>query len=196
MGLTLGSYHFILLPIALGLVTPTMLMPWAIISFQGVNGLTPIDLIKGSLEKSDNAYTREHPELIFLNLVSTSKMQSGYLLWAISYFASIPAILLSLVFQRWRAKLAIIAGVLVILSASTWLILIEQMKVSFAEQAAITGGLIGEEFKGNERALIDTILKLGIGPFVALAAAAPCILFYAWSKYLKPNSKTNPSLQK
>jgi hypothetical protein len=195
MSLKLDSFHFVLLPIALGLVVPTLLMPWAIINFQGVSGLTPIDLIKGSLGNTDNSFTREHPELVFLNLVSTSKMQAGFVLWAISYLASIIAILLSVGIQRWRTKFSLAAGVLVILSASTWLITIEQIKVSFAEQAALTGGLIGEEFKGSERTLIDTILKVGFGPFVALSAGAPCVLFYVWASYLKSNNKTTPNLQ-
>jgi len=202
---SLRPYQFILLPIALGLMLPTLLMPWVIINLQGVNGLTPLDLVRGSYERNNNdggnkddivTSSREHPELVFLDLVSSYKVQGAFALWISTYLASIMAMILSLVFQRLRTRMAIIAGSLAIAAAMTWLYSIEELKVNFAEQAAITGGLIGEEFKGNERTLIDTIVRIGFGPYVAIPAGTLAILFYPIQRYLKRNNKTGLHLQK
>jgi hypothetical protein len=59
----------------------------------------------------------------------------------------------------------------------------------------MTGGLIGEEFKGNERTLIDTIVRMGFGPYVAMPAGALGILFFSVQQYLKRNKNTSLSLQ-
>lgn len=201
---SLRPYQFILLPIALGLLLPSLLMPWVIISFQGVNGLTPLDLVRGSYDRS-NSYSgskegvatasREHPELVFLDLVSSYKLQGAYVFWISTYLASIIAMIVSLVFQRVRTKMAIIAGSLAIAAAITWFYSIEELKINFAEQAAITGGLIGEEFKGNERTLIDTIVRMGFGPYAAIPAGALGILFYSIQHYLKRNDRDDPHQQ-
>jgi hypothetical protein len=53
--------------------------------------------------------------------------------------------------------------------------MIESIKNTFAEQAALTGGLIGEEFRGNENSLADRILKVGIGPLVIIPAGGLAI---------------------
>src|SRR2546428_6434885 len=157
---SLRPYQFILLPIALGLLLPTLLMPWVIINFQGVNGLTPLDLMRGSYERSNNdsgskegfaTASREHPELVFLDLVSSYKVESAFAFWISTYLASIVAMILSLVFQKLRTKLAVIAGCLAIAAAITWFYSIEELKINFAEQAAMTGGLIGDALTSTSR---------------------------------------------
>ena len=203
---SLRPYQFILLPIALGLLLPTLLMPWVIINFQGVNGLTPLDLMRGSYERSNNdsgskegfaTASREHPELVFLDLVSSYKVEGAFAFWISTYLASIVAMILSLVFQRLRTRIAVIAGSLAIAAAITWFYSIEELKINFAEQAAMTGGLIGEEFKGkgNERTLIDTIVRIGFGPYVVMPAGALAILFNSIQHYSKRNNRSDRHLQ-
>ena len=201
---SLSPYKFILLPIALGLLLPTLLMPWVIINFQGVNGLTPLDLMRGSYGRNNNdsdskggiaTAIREHPELVFLDLVSSYKVEGAYAFWISTYLASIVAMILSIVFQRLRTRIAVIAGSLAIAAAITWFYSIEELKINFAEQAAMTGGLIGEEFKGNERTLIDTIVRMGFGPYVAMPAGALAILFNSIKHYSKRNNRSDRHLQ-
>ena len=201
---SLSPYKFILLPIALGLLFPTLLMPWVIINFQGVNGLTPLDLMRGSYARNNNdsgskesfaTASREHPELVFLDLVSSYKVEGAYSFWISTYLASIVAMILSIVSQRLRTKMAVIAGSLAIAAAIAWFYSIEELKINFAEQAAITGGLIGEEFKGNERTLIDTIVRMGFGPYVVIPAGALAILFNSIQYYSKKNNRSDPHLQ-
>jgi hypothetical protein len=179
-------------------------MPWVIINFQGVNSLTPLDLMRGSYERNNNdignkedfaTASREHPELVFLDLVSSYKVEGAYAFWISTYLASIVAIILSVVFQRLRTKMAVIAGSLAIAAAITWFYSIEELKINFAEQAAMTGGLIGEEFKGNERTLIDTIVRMGFGPYVAMPAGASAILFNSIQHYSKRNNRSDRHLQ-
>jgi hypothetical protein len=64
------------------------------------------------------------------------------------------------------------AGILAIVSSFLWFYSVDSLKNDFAEQAAITGGIIGEEFKGQERSLADIIIGLGLGPYVALVGGA------------------------
>jgi hypothetical protein len=172
-------------------------MPWVILNFQGVNGLTPLDLLRGSYERAQRGATadREHPELLFLDLVMSYKVEGVYILWICTYLASIVAMIISLVFQRLRTKIVVIAGSLAMASAIAWFFSIEELKINFAEQAAMTGGLIGGEFKGNERTLIDTIIKIGFGPYIAISAGALGIFFYFSRHYSKRDDKTGLHLQ-
>ena len=187
------SYRFILIPIALGLLLPTLFMPWVIISFQGVSALTPIDLMLGSFEKTESQSAiidREHPELLFLDLVSSYKVQGAYFFWLSAYIISIISMVLSLLIPRSRTTTVLIAGSLALAAAIAWFYSIEGLKTNFVNQAAMTGGLIGEEFKGNERYLIDNIVRMGFGPYV-VALAGAVGLFHFGQYYLKRNYQTD-----
>ena len=187
------SYRFILIPIALGLLLPTLFMPWVIINFQGVNALTPIDLLQGSFEKPGGhaAITdREHPELLFLDLVSSYKVQGTYFFWISTYLISIISMILSLVMPRLRTIMVLVAASLAVAAAIAWFYSSEGLKTNFVDQATITGGLIGAEFRGNERYLIDNIVRIGFGPYVVTLAGAVG-LFYFGQYYLKRKDQTN-----
>lgn len=199
------KYQFILIPIALGFLLPSLLMPWVTINFLGVTGLTPLDLFQGSYKMSSNvtssedtaAASREPPELVFLDLVSSYNVAWLYSVWMLAYLGSIIVMIISAMLKQWRVQTALLGGALAIVAATVWLFSIEEMKINFAAQASMTGGLIGGEFKGNERALIDTIVRMGLGPYIAIAAGAAGILSYPIQHYFKKSrDDDSPPLQK
>jgi hypothetical protein len=195
----LRSYQFILIPVALGLLLPTLLMPWVVINLLGINGLTPVDLVRGSYELSNASESnpdasetaREQPELVFLDLVSSYNVTGLYLLWISAYLGSIVTMILAAILKKWRARITVVAGALAIAAGLAWFVSIEVLKMNFVEQASLTGGLIGEEFRGNERALIDSIVMIGLGPFLAATAGAIGVLSYLANRYLKKRNDSD-----
>lgn len=176
------SYNFILLPIVVGLLMPSLIMPWATLGLFGTSNISPIDLLSSWSDGQSGGITpdimREHPEIIFHDLVKSYKMTAHYIFSMACYLASIVGIVIAITMKsRHKGIVALIAGVLAITSAVIWFVMIEFMKNSFAEQAALTGGLIGEEFKGNENSLADRILKVGIGPLVLIPAGGLSIAY-------------------
>jgi hypothetical protein len=176
-------------------------MPWVILNFLGTNGLTPVDLIGSSLGIQNGSVgnapsqSAEDPDAIFLNLVSTNGVAILYSSSLTMFIVSIALMSASAALRKQRRILVLIAGVLSIISSIAWFTTIEVLKVNFSEQASMTGGLIGEEFKGNERYLIDTILRVGFGPVVLIPAGASGIMYYFVHGYMISGSRrTNNQL--
>ena len=180
---TASSYRFLLVPIALGLLLPSLIMPWITFGLFGTSNLSPIDLLPSSSDAADSGVTpelvREHPEVIFHDLVKSYNATSLYMLSMATYLISIACMIVSMLMKNQRKMIiTLIAGILAITSAIIWFVMIESVKTNFAQQAALTGGLIGEEFRGNEKGLADTILKLGIGPYIVSIAGGVGISSY------------------
>ena len=176
------SYNFILLPIVLGLLLPSLIMPWVTLSLFGTSNLSPIELLSSGSDDPSGGITpdiiREHPEIIFHDLVKSYKVTTPYVISLASFLASIVGTGIAIAMKnkhKHRWIVALIAGVLAITSTVVWFMMIESIKNTFAEQAALTGGLIGEEFRGNENSLADRILKVGIGPLVIIPAGGLAI---------------------
>jgi hypothetical protein len=174
-----STYNFILLPIALGLLLPSLIMPWVTLDLFGTSNFSAIDLVFWETDPIDGItpdIIREHPEIIFHDLVKSYKLTVPYVISIASFLASMVGVIIAITMKsKHKWIVALIAGVFAITSAAIWLVLIESMKNSFAEQAALTGGLIGEEFRGNENSLADRILKVGIGPLVIIPAGGLAI---------------------
>jgi hypothetical protein len=175
-----SSYNFILLPIALGLLFPSLIMPWVTFGLFGTSNISPLDLLSSWSDGPSGGITpdiiREHPEIIFHDLVKSYKVTAPYVISMACYLASIVGIVIAITMKnKHKRVVALIAGVLAITSAAVWFVMIESMKNSFAQQAALTGGLIGEEFRGNENSLADRILKVGIGPLLLIPAGGLAI---------------------
>ncbi len=177
------SYRFLLLPIALGLLVPPLIMPWVTLNFLGTSNLSPLDLIPSSFDGMNSDITlelvRDHPKVLFHDLVRSYNATALYLISIVTYLVSIAAMTLSISLKNSRKLIiCLIAGVLAITSAIFWFIMIESVKESFAQQAALTGGLIGGEFKGSERTLANTLLNAGLGPYMVAAGGAVGIFNY------------------
>lgn len=180
---TASSYRFLLVPIALGLLLPSLIMPWVIFGLFGTSNLSPIDILPSSSDAADSGVTpdlvREHPEVIFHDLVKSYNATNLYISSMATYLISIAGIIVSMFMNNQRKMIVtLVAGILAITSAIIWFVMIESIKTNFAQQAALTGGLIGEEFRGNEMGLADTILRLGIGPYIVSIAGGVVICSY------------------
>jgi hypothetical protein len=185
---TASSYRFILVPIALGLLLPSLIMPWVIFGLFGTSNLSPVDLLPSSSDAADSGVTpelvREHPEVIFHDLVKSYNATNLYISSMATYLISIVCMISSMFVNNQRKMIVtLVAGILAITSAVIWFAMIESVKTSFALQAALTGGLIGEEFRGNEKGLADTILKVGIGPYIVSIAGGVGISSYFIQKW-------------
>ena len=172
---TSSSYRFLLVPMALGLLLPSLIMPWVTFALFGTSNLSPVDLLPSSSDAADSGVTpelvREHPEVIFHDLVKSYNATNLYISSMATYLISIACMIVSM-FMNNQLKMIItlVTGILAITSAVIWFVMIDSVKSNFAQQAALTGGLIGEEFRGNEKGLADTMLKVGIGPYIVSIA--------------------------
>jgi hypothetical protein len=185
---TESSYRFLLVPIALGLLLPSLIMPWVIFGLFGTSNLSPIDLLPSSSDAADSGVTpelvREHPEVIFHDLVESYNATNLYISSMATYLISIACMIVCMLMNNQRKMIVtLVAGILAITSAIIWFVMIESVKTNFAQQAALTGGLIGEEFRGNEKGLADTILKVGIGPYIVSIAGGVGISSYFIQKW-------------
>jgi hypothetical protein len=90
----------------------------------------------------------------------------------ILFIVSIIGMAAAIPFKRHRSTIALSAGILAIASSLLWFYSIDSLKHNFAQQAATTGGIIGEEFRGHEKSLADIIIGLGSGPYAALSGGA------------------------
>lgn len=180
----LTYYRFIFLPAALGLLLPSLIMPWVVINFLGSSLFSPIDII-GTFYWQDSSRLSSNSAQRFdlYDLLSSYGDSFGASVASmVLYVSSIVGVISAIMFKAHRSRLVISAAFLAILSSALWLYSIESLKSSFSQQAAITGGIVGEEFRGHERALADIIIGVGFGPYVALAGGAVGILSYVSEK--------------
>jgi dipeptide/tripeptide permease len=101
---------------------------------------------------------------------------------AIVYLISIPAIIASIVWKKHRAKIALIAGIMAITAGLGWVYSVQSFKGHFAQEAASTGGLIGQEWKGQENTIVNGIIIMGTGHYFVILAGIIAILAYVVEK--------------
>lgn len=165
----LTDYNFILVPIALGVLLPAMFLPWLSINILGETLVSPIGMASG-YRQDDTKLPGQDRRIDLQDFVSSYRDTSNAIAASmISYASSIAVMISAIIVRRYRSTIALTAGMLAIGSSLLWFYSVDSLKSSFAEQAAITGGIIGEEFKGHERSLADLIIRLELGPFAALA---------------------------
>ncbi|MCI0563060.1 MAG: hypothetical protein MN733_31670, partial [Nitrososphaera sp.] len=85
--------------------------------------------------------------------------------------------------------LSLAAGVLAISSALLWVYSVESMKINFVQVTSITGGIIGEEFRGQEKTLADAFFLLGSGHYLALLAGVISLLGFFINQESEPFRK-------
>ncbi|MER3407741.1 MAG: hypothetical protein C4292_02875 [Nitrososphaera sp.] len=84
--------------------------------------------------------------------------------------AAAAAIAAALPLKRHRAHLALAVGVLAVSAGAIWIYGIESLKDSISRAAAITGGIVAEEFRGREGDLADLFIMMGAGPYITVVA--------------------------
>jgi hypothetical protein len=167
---TLKGCQFIILPAALGLLLPALFLPWIAINFLGLDFFSPIDMFASAVW-DDGISSAGRFELH--DFITTYKDTSNAFVVSMTLYAlAVVSMVAAISFRRRRSELGLVAGILAIASSSLWFYSIESLKDNFSRQASITGGIIGEEFKGHERDLADAMIVIGSGSFVALAGGA------------------------
>lgn len=172
----LTYYRFISLPVALGLLLPSLFIPWITINFLGLSLFSPLDVMRIFL--FERAGNRDQNQFDLYDLIASYDESFSASIASIGLLvSSIVGMSSGIIFKAHRSRLVLAAGCLAVASCVFWLYSIESLKNNFSHQAAITGGVIGEEFKGNERVIADVIIGMGLGPYLALAGGAAGLMF-------------------
>ncbi|MGI0021067.1 MAG: hypothetical protein ACREAY_11410 [Nitrososphaera sp.] len=170
----LGSYKYLIVPISIGLLLPAFAVPWVAINFLGYRAYAPLDIMAGFAQTPDAAGRQIDISLLRQNgpTVAASIASMSLFVLAIAFLlAAIPL-------KRHRTRLALVGGILAIGSGVLWIYAIESLKDSIARAAAVTGGIIGEEFRGRENDLADLFIIMGIGHYLVMAAGALSVSNY------------------
>lgn len=180
------EYNFILLPLALGLLLPSIAIPWLVVDFLGHHPYSPLDIV-GELVQHNSANNNTNPpnqnQFLLLDLTSTyAGTSSAFVFSTVVYLVSIPVIIASIVWKEHRAKIALAAGIIAITAGLAWVYSVQSFKTHFAQEASSTGGLIGQEWKGKESAIIDGIIIMGSGHFFVIIAGILAIFAYVVEK--------------
>lgn len=169
----LMNYRFIFVPAALGFLLPALFLPWIVINFLGLTPFSPFDIISSTFWKDDSTPSDQKSRFDLQDFISSYQDTSTAVVASmVLYFVSGIGMAAAIPLRHHRSTIAFSAGILAIASSLLWFYSIDSLKNNFAQQAAITGGIIGGEFKGHERSLADVIIGLGLGPYVALAGGA------------------------
>lgn len=164
----LGSYQYLLVPVSVGLLLAAFAVPWVAINFLGYRAYSPLQIIAGFVETPDDAGRQIDSSLLRQNGPTVTASMAS-----MATFVVATAILLAAIpLKKHRARLALVAGIVAIGSSVLWIYAIGSLKDSIAKAAAVTGGIIGEEFKGREGELADLFIVMGIGHYLAMAAGA------------------------
>jgi hypothetical protein len=68
-----------------------------------------------------------------------------------------------------------VAGILAIITAVLWIYSIQSFKDQFSRDANLSGGIIGEEWKGNANIIIDRLIMIGVGQYLVIASGVIAI---------------------
>jgi hypothetical protein len=170
------EYCFILLPLSLGLLLPSIVVPWLVVDFLGHHPYSPLDIVGELVQHGQNQY-------LLLDLTSTyTGTSSAFVFSTVLYLISIAAIIAAIVWKKHRAKIALVAGIIAITAGLAWLYSVQSFKTHFAQEASSTGGLIGQEWKGKESTIIDGVIIMGSGHFFVITAGILAIFAYVVEK--------------
>lgn len=172
--MSLGSYQYLLVPISIGLLLPAFAAPWVAVNFLGYRAYAPLEIMAGFAQTPDAAGRQIDISLLRQNgpTVAASMASMSLFVAAIALlFAAIPL-------KKRRAHLALAAGILALSSGVLWIYAIESLKDSITRAASLTGGIIGEEFRGREGDLADLFIIMGIGHYLVMAAGVLSVSSY------------------
>lgn len=170
--MSLRGYSYLLAPASVGLLLPMLVAPWVAVNFLGYRQYSLAEVM------SMLFFSQQPPEgaagQIDLSLLKQNGPTVGAAAASMAlYIAAVAAAVLAAVpWKKRRAYLALAAGVLAIGAGAAWIYALESLKDSISSAAAITGGIIGEEFRGREGDLAGLFIKTGVGPYVTVLAGA------------------------
>jgi hypothetical protein len=176
------EFRFLLLPISLGLLLPSLLLPWLAVDFLGHHMYVPVNVlgeIMNQNNNNNNAITKQDDSFGLLDITSTYHDSWFAIVFSmVIYPASIILIVAAVLYRNYQSKLALAGGILAIISVILWIYAIDSFKSHFAREAASTGGLISGEWKGKENLLINRIIITGSGYYYVIIAGTIAISVY------------------
>lgn len=181
----LSAYVFLLVPVSIGIMLPSIFISWIAVNCLGFHQFSPIEIIS-------ELYGQKESQAGFdiRNLLLSCNDTFTYAVASLSlYFASLVGMIISAGWGKHRSRIALAAGILAITAATLWIYSVESLKENFARQSGITGGIIGEEFKGHESTLADILIRIGIGQYFVAAGGVVAVFNYFIEKKFVQKSR-------
>ena len=182
------EYKFIILPIVVGLLLPSVAIPWVVINLFGYHPFSPLSVLEEVSRES-----KSNEQMYLLDITAPFKITyTGIILSTILYTASIPAVVAALIWKKHRSILTLTVALLCISSGLIFFYSIDSFRTNFAKIAASTGGLIAGEWKGQESAIVNRIISIGMGQYLVIAAGILAAIAWLMPKIhsrsqLRPN---------
>jgi hypothetical protein len=194
------NYQIVLLTAALGLSLISLTLPWLTINLFGQRSYSAFDNMQiltyaqkeeeegnaGGTSFDDN---KPQNDLVIADLTavypnsSSAFILSILILYPISIAGMVGAIVFSAIGKKGGSKarsvlssrLGLVAGILAIIAAVLWIYSIQSFKDQFSRDADLSGGIIGEEWKGNANVIIDRLIMVGVGQYLVIASGVIAI---------------------
>jgi hypothetical protein len=190
----------VLLTAALGLLLISLTLPWLTINLFGQRSYSAFDnmqiLTDAQKEEEGNPggtsfdnNIKPQNDLVIADLTavypnsSSAFILSILILYPISIAVMVGAIVFSAIGKKGGSKtklvlssrIGLIAGILAIITAVLWIYSIQSFKDQFSRDADLSGGIIGEEWKGNANVIIDRLIVIGVGQYLVIASGVIAI---------------------
>jgi MFS family permease len=190
----------VLLTAALGLLLISLTLPWLTINLFGQRSYSAFDnmqiLTDAQKEEEENPggtsfenNIKPQNDLVIADLTavypnsSSAFILSILILYPISIALMVGAIVFSAIGKKGGSKtklvlssrIGLIAGILAIITAVLWIYSIQSFKDQFSRDADLSGGIIGEEWKGNANVIIDRLIVIGVGQYLVIASGVIAI---------------------
>jgi len=185
-------YQIILLGTALGLLLVSLVLPWLVVNLFGQRSYSALDNIqiltnsqRGAGNTSGTS-SNNNPQndLVITDLTtvypnsSSAFILSMLVLYPISILAMVGGILFAAIGKKGDnkiklivfSKIALVAGILAIIMGVLWIYSVQSFKAQFSRDAEISGGIIGEEWRGNANVVIDRLIVMGLGHYFVIAS--------------------------
>lgn len=193
------NYQIVLLIAALGLSLISLTLPWLTINLFGQRSYSAFDNMQILTDSQkveegnagDTSFDNNKPQndLVIADLTavypnsSSAFILSILILYPISIAVMVGAIVFSAIGKKGGSKprsvlssrLGLVAGILAIITAVLWIYSIQSFKDQFSRDADLSGGIIGEEWKGNANVIIDRLIMIGVGQYLVIASGVIAI---------------------
>ena len=193
------KYQIMLLTAALGLLLISLTLPWLTINLFGQRSYSAFDNMqiltnsqKEERNAGDTSFNNNKPQndLVIADLTtvypdsSSAFILSMLILYPTSITVMVGAIVFSAIGKKEGSKrklvllssrVGLVAGILAIITAVLWIYSVQSFKVQFSRDADLSGGIIGEEWKGNANVIIDRLIMIGVGQYLVIASGVIAI---------------------
>ena len=198
--MALLNYQIVLLAAALGLSLISLTLPWLTINLFGQRSYSAFDNMQTLTDSQkeeeegnagDISFNNNKPQndLVIADLTavypnsSSAFILSILILYPISIAGMVGAIVFSAIGKKGgnkarsvlSSRLGLVAGILAIIAAVLWIYSIQSFKDQFSRDADLSGGIIGEEWKGNANVIIDRLIMVGVGQYLVIASGVIAI---------------------